>query len=312
MSNGTMQAIRFHEYGGPEKLVLDTLERPAPKEGEVLLKVHAAGVNPVDWKFRAGYLQQWMPIQLPYVPGNDVAGTVEEVGPGVTEFRKGQAVYGLAQGGTYAQYVVVPASQLAPMPKNLSFDEAASVPVGALTAWHALFTYADLQAGQTVLVHGGAGGVGAFAVQLAHWKGAKVIATASADNLDFVRSLGADTVIDYNATQFETVVRDVDVVVDTVGGDVLQRSWQVLRPGGILVSITEPPSEEEAKKRGVRAAMVQTAFTGEDLRRITELIESGQLKPELGPVFRLTDADKAQELSQTRHGRGRIVLHIAD
>jgi len=311
MANETMRAIRFHDYGEPDVLTLDQVERPTPKDGEVLVKVHAAGVNPLDWKIRAGYLKQFMPIQLPFIPGNDVAGTVEALGSGVTGFAPGQAVYGNVMGGGYAEYVAVPADKLVSKPERLSFEEAAAVPVGALTARYALVDLADVQAGQTVLIHGGAGGVGLFAVQMARAMGAHVIATASAGNLDFVRSLGAETVIDYRATQFETVVRDVDMVLDTIGGEVEARSWQVLKKGGILVSIVGQPSEEQAATHGVRAAAVRTAFTGEQLRAINALIEDGKVKPEVGPMFPLAEAAKAQTLSQEGHGRGRIVLQIA-
>ena len=311
MANETMRAIRFHDYGGPEVLMLDQVERPTPKDGEVLVKVHAAGVNPVDWKIRAGYLKQFMPVQLPFIPGNDLAGTVETLGPSATGFAPGQAVYGNVMGGAYAEYVVVPADKLVSKPGTLSFEQAASVPIGALTARYALVDLADVQAGQTILVHGGAGGVGLFAVQMARAMGAHVIATASAGNLEFVRSLGAETVIDYHATQFETVVRDVDMVLDTIGGEVEARSWQVLKKGGILVSIVGQPSEEQAAKHDVRAAAVRTAFTGEQLRAINALIEAGKVKPEVGPMFPLADAAKAQTLSQEGHGRGRIVLQIA-
>jgi len=276
------------------------------------VKVHAAGVNPVDWKIRAGYLKQFMPLKLPFIPGNDLAGTVEALGPGATGFAPGQAVYGNVMGGTYAEYVVLPADKLVSKPETLSFEQAAAVPVGALTARYALIDLADVQAGQTVLIHGGAGGVGLFAVQMARAMGAHVIATASAGNLDFVRSLGAETVIDYRATQFETVVRDVDMVLDTISGEVEARSWQVLKKGGILVSIVGQPSEEQAAKHGVRAAAVRTAFTGEQLLAINALIKAGKVKPEVGPMFPLADAAKAQTLSQEGHGRGRIVLQIAD
>ena len=311
MANETMRAIRFHEYGGPEVLTLDQLERPAPKEGEVLVKVHAAGVNPVDWKIRAGYLKQFMPVQLPFIPGNDVAGTVEALGPGAAGFAPGQAVYGNVMGGAYAEYVALPANKLVSKPEQIGFEEAAAVPVGALTARYALVDLADLQAGQTVLIHGGAGGVGLFAVQMARAIGAHVIATASAGNLDFVRSLGAETVIDYHATQFETVARDVDMVLDTIGGEVEARSWQVLNKGGILVSIVGQPSEEQAAKHGVRAAAVRTVFTGEQLLAVNAMIEAGKVKPVVGPMFSLANAAKAQTLSQEGHGRGRIVLQIA-
>jgi NADPH:quinone reductase-like Zn-dependent oxidoreductase len=264
------------------------------------------------WKLRGGYLKDWVPLTLPFIPGHDVAGTVEALGPGVSGFHTGDAVFGNVSGGAHAEYMAVPTASLAPKPPNLSFDEAASVPVGALTARFALIDVAALQAGQTILVHGGAGGVGLFAVQIARALGARVITTASAANHDFVRSLGAETAIDYNATPFESVVHDVDVVLDTIGGEVLARSWQVLRKGGILVSVVDQPSAAEAEKHGTRGAAVQTSFTGEQLREIAALIESGKVKPVFGPVFPLAEAAEAQAKSQTGHGRGRIVLHVAD
>ncbi len=314
MSNDTMQAIRYHKYGGPEQLVLERVPRPRLQPGSVLVRVKSAGVNPWDWKLRTGAYKQFMPVQFPYTPGIELAGVIEEIEPEVTGLQKGQAVYGAAS-STHAEYAVVPANSLAPKPASLSFDRAASAPVGVLTAWRALFDTANLQAGQRILVQGAAGGVGSFAVQLARWKGAHVIGTASANNHDFVRSLGAETVIDYNTTPFETVVRDVDVVLDTVGGDVGVRSLQALRPGGLFVTIAGQPPQEEAQKRGVRAAGVgpaDPARSGELLRQITGLFESDKIKVQVTNVFPLAQASQAQALGEMGHGRGRIVLHIAD
>ncbi len=312
--SNAMQAIRYHQYGGPEQLLLDQVPRPEVQPGTVLVQVRASAVNPIDWKLRSGAFHQFMPVQFPKTPGIDLAGVVEQIGPGVTGFQRGQAVYGQGD-GTNAEYAIAPASSLAPMPRGLSFDQAASVPLGALTAWRAVFDAADLQPGQRILVHGAAGGVGIFAVQLARWKGAHVAGTASARNLDFIRSLGVEEAIDYQAARFETVVRDMDVVLDTVGGDVIVRSLQVLRPGGIFVTMAGQPPQEEAQKRGVRAAgvgMGDPARTGELLRGITELIEAGQLKVQVDSVFPLAEAGRAQAQSQQGHGRGRIVLHVAD
>jgi NADPH:quinone reductase-like Zn-dependent oxidoreductase len=281
--------------------------------GTLLVRVKAAGVNPWDWKLRSGALQQFMPVQLPYTPGVELAGVIAELAPGVTRFQVGQAVYGNG-GGTNAEYTVAPATSLAHVPRNLAFDEAAGVPVGALTAWRALFDSADLQPGQRVLVQGAAGGVGSYGVQLARWKGAHVIGTASANNHDFVRSLGAKEVIDYQATPFETVVHDMDVVLDTVSGDVAARSLQVLRPGGIYVTVAGQPPLEEAQERGVRATSVgpsDQARTSGLLRKMTELIEEGRVKVPAPRVFPLAEASQAHALSQQGHGRGRIVLHIA-
>src|SRR5258706_2246124 len=208
MPDNTMRTVHFYAYGDPEQLVVEQIPRPEPQAGEVLVRVHAAGVNPIDWKVRKGLFKDVRPVPLPFTPGSELAGTVELLGLGVTAFEIGQAVYGRGAQGAYADYALIPADSLAPKPRTISFDEAASVPVGARTAWLALFSLADLRAGQQVLVHGAAGGVGNYAVQLARWKGAHVIGTASQNNLEFVRSLGVDTVIDYHATAFEHVVHE--------------------------------------------------------------------------------------------------------
>jgi NADPH:quinone reductase-like Zn-dependent oxidoreductase len=305
-----MQAIRFHDYGGPQVLVLEPAPLPQPQADQVLLRVLAAGVNPADWKIRAGFFKEFMPLPLPWTPGLEAAGMVEAVGADVTTLQPGQAVYGLVNAAT-AEYAVAPAVDLRPKPGQLTFDQAAAVPMGALTAWQAVIEDAQVQPGQRVLVHGAAGGVGLFAVQLARWKGAHVTGTASAGNLEFVRSLGAETAIDYNAAPFETVVRDMDVVVDTVGGEIPERSWQVLRPGGVLVTVAAQLPPEAGPAHGVRA-MTSARASSDRLGQISELIEARQLTPVVGAVFPLAEARQAHELSQTGHGRGRIVLHIAD
>jgi len=310
MPNMTMQAIRAHDYGGPDVLVLEQAPRPEPKNDEVLIRVKAAGVNPADWKMRAGLFKGFSQLPFPWTPGLEAAGTVEAVGADVTAFDKGQDVYGIVSGG-YTEYALANAQDISLKPKSLTFDEAAAVPMGALVAWQALIEKADVQAGQRVLVHGAAGGVGSYVVQLARWRGANVIGTASAENIDFVRSLGAETVIDYNATPFETVVRDVDVVIDTVGGDIPDRSWQVLRQGGVFVTIAARLADDAGAKHGVRA-MGSGRASADKLQVISELLESKEIKPIVGAVFPLADAQKAQELSQTGHGRGRIILHITD
>lgn len=313
--NDTMQAIRFHEYGGPDKLVLERVPRPVPPAGSVLVRVHAAGVNPWDWKARAGAYKQFMPLQFPYSPGIELSGVIAEVGPGVTSLRVGQAVFGNAPGGAYAEYAVVPATSLTPKPASLSFDQAAAVPVGAQTAWRSLFTAGDLQAGQHILVQGGAGGVGSMAVQLALWKGAHVTATASANNHAYVRSLGAEAVVDYQAAPFENAVHDMDIVLDTVGGEIAERSLHVLRPGGIMVTIAGQPPQEKAQALGVRAGSPgrsDPATNAVMLGQIAELIEAGKIKVDVTTVFPLAEAGKAQAFSEARHGRGRVVLHIVD
>jgi NADPH:quinone reductase-like Zn-dependent oxidoreductase len=313
MSDKTMQAILYNDYGGPEQLVLVPVPRPEVRPGTVLVRVKAAGVNPWDWKMRSGMYRQFMPAQFPVTPGIELAGVVEEIGAGVTDLQKGQAVYGTGQ-ATNAEYAVVPAAALALKPSSISFDQAAAVPVGALTAWRA-FEKADLKPGQRVLVLGAAGGVGIFVVQLARWKQARVIGTASANNHDYVRSLGAESVVDYQTHPVETAVHDIDLVIDTVGGDTGVRSLQTLRSGGQYITVAGQPPEEEAKKRGLKAdgvGMSDPAGDGAKLREISNLIESSKIKVQVTNVFALADAKRAHALGETGHGRGRIVLHVAD
>ncbi|MFL5628259.1 MAG: NADP-dependent oxidoreductase [Ktedonobacteraceae bacterium] len=315
MVRRSIQAIRVHQYGGPEQLKLEQIPCPEPQAGEVLVRVHAAGVLPAEWKVRQGFFKDFRPISFPYIPGSAFAGVVEEVGPGVTAFQKGQAVFGRSNNGAYAEYTTVSIETLALKPESLSFVEAATISGGATVAWTALFENGALQSGQRVLIHGAAGGVGLFAVQFAKWKGAQVIGTASTANVDFVRSLGAETVVDYTSTPFEQVVHDVDLVLDTIGGETLQRSMHVVKRGGALVSLLEQPSQEKARELGIRA-MKNTAslpFPSSDLlQTIAQLIDEGQVKVTLARTFPLHEASFAHELSQTGHGRGRIVLHIAD
>ncbi|NEQ25679.1 MAG: NADP-dependent oxidoreductase, partial [Microcoleus sp. SIO2G3] len=231
-----MKAVRIHSHGGPEVLHYEDAPRPIATEGEVLVRVHAAGVNPFDWRVRSGEIPKTS--QLPMILGWDVSGVVEEVGSGVTNFKVGDAVYALPnyrRQGAYAEYIAIDATEVAAKPTSLTHILAAAVPLAGLTAWQSLFDAAELKPGQTVLIHGAAGGVGSFAVQFAKLKGAYAIATASARNQEFLRELGADKVIDYQATRFEEVVGDVDVILDLIGGETQERSWQVLKQGGILL-----------------------------------------------------------------------------
>jgi NADPH:quinone reductase-like Zn-dependent oxidoreductase len=310
----TMKAIRVHEYGGPEVLKYENAPRPRPVAGEVLVRIHAVGVNPVDWKVRAGHLKDVIAYPMPMIPGWDVSGVVEATGPNVTRLKKGDEVYGqpdVVRNGAYAEFAVVPESELALKPTSIDHVHAASVPTAALTAWQGLFDVGGLRTGQTVLIHGAAGGIGSFAVQLAKWKGARIIATASGRNQEFLLNLGAKKAIDYEKTRFEDVVRDVDVVFDTIGGDTLKRSFGVLKKGGILVSTVETPSAEEAAAHGVRAAMVSMQVDPDQLAEIARLVDSGMLRPIVEAVFPLKEARHAQELSQTGHARGKIVLKVA-
>src|SRR5215208_20037 len=310
MSNVTMQAIQAQDYGGPEVLALKQALRPEPNADQVLIRLKVAGVNPADWKYQAGFYKQFMPLQFPWTPGMEGSGIVEVVGASVTTLKKGDEVYGIVTGG-YAEYALAQASDVQPKPVGLTFDEAAAIPMGALTAWGAVFDAANVEAGQHVLVHGAAGGVGTYAVQLAKWKGAHITGTASAANLEFVRSLGAEDVIDYNATRFETVLKNLDAVIDTVGGDLPERSFQVIRPGGIFVTVAARLAEEAGKAQNIRAVNAGRAST-DKLKQIAELLETKKIKPVTGVLFPLSEARQAQELSQTGHGRGRIILQIGN
>jgi NADPH:quinone reductase-like Zn-dependent oxidoreductase len=310
-----MRAVRIHKYGGPEVLQYEDAPRPQPESGEVLIRVYAAGVNPVDWKIRAGLLKEVFPVSFPLIPGWDLSGVVEELGPDVTKFNKGDEVFAMpdpTRNGTYAEYIVVRESEVALKPKSLHHVRAAAIPAAALTAWNALFDTARLRLGQRVLIHGGSGGVGHFAVQLAKWKGAHVIATASAKNQELVDELGADEVIDYQAQKFEDVARKIDIVLDTIGSDTQERSWKVLKKGGVLVSLVQPPSEEKARSVSVRGAMVQNRPDGAKLADIAKIIDAGQLAPVIDRILPLSEVRRAHELSKSGHTHGKIVLRISN
>lgn len=311
-----MKAVRVHNYGGPEVLHFEDAPRPTPGSGELLVKVHAASVNPIDWKIRAGYMKEYIPLPLPFIPGWDVSGVVEAVGPGVTKFKKDDEVYSrpdvAAHGyGGYAEYVVVKETETALKPKSVDHVHATTIPVGAVTAWRALFDTGGLEKGQKVLIHGAAGGVGSFAVQLAKWKGAHVIGTASGKNQAFLRELGVDEPIDYQKTRFEDVVDGVDVVFDTIGGETQKRSWGVLKQGGILVSIVGPPSADEAARHGVRAASLSAQGGSSLLSELATLADSGKIKTIVETVLPLSEARHAHELSESGHARGKIVFKVA-
>jgi len=309
----TMKAVRIHEYGGPEVLKYEDAPKPTPAADEVLIRVHAAGVNPVDWKVRAGYAKERLKYKMPFIPGWDVSGVIEAVGSAAKRLKAGDEVYSrpdIARDGSYAEYIVVRESEVALKPKSLDHVTAAAIPLASLTAWQGLFDAAKLTAGQTVLIHGAAGGVGTFAVQFAKTKGARVTATASKKNHDFLRSLGADELIDYNTTKFEDVVHDVDAVFDTITGETADRSWQVIKKGGVYVSILAPPSHEKAAARGVRAEHVFVQPKIDQLDEIGKLVTAGKVKVIIEKVFPLSDARAAQESNATGHTRGKIVLRV--
>ena len=307
-----MKAARVSRFGPPNVITVDDLPRPEPAAGQLLVRVKAAGVGPWDALIRDGTIAL---EPLPLTLGSDLAGIVEAIGTGVSGFRTGDEVYGATNdqfSGAYAEYSVPIAGMVAAKPKTLNFIEAASVPVVAVTAWQMLFQYARVTAGQTVLIHGGAGSVGAYAVQMAAQAGLRVIATAGARDLDYVGALGAERVLDYKKARFDESLTGVDVVLDTVGGDTQQRSLRVLKPGGILVSIVSEVAEETQKAHGVRAAYFIAAVTTSRLNKLTELFDSGKLVTDVGTVLPLEEAHTAHEmLGGAPHKRGKIVLTVS-
>lgn len=306
-----MKAVVINEYGDENVLNIEETEKPAPKADEVLIKVVAAAVNPVDWKIRDG-MGEMFGIKLPAILGCEISGTVEEIGADVKNFKVGDAIFGYLSShtGGYAEYATAKESEIAKKPENVDFENAPAIPVGALTAHQSIFGLGNLQAGQKILIHAAAGGVGSMAVQLAKAKGAYVIGTASGKNEDFVKDLGADEFIDYTKEKFEDVVKDVDVVLDTIGGDTQERSFQTLKKGGILVTLVQPPSEELAKKFGVKAEMVNAGANAEQLNEFAELAEQGKLKTHVGKVLPMSEIKQAHELSKSGKTRGKIVLKI--
>ncbi len=311
-----MKAIRLHGRGGPDHLVYEDAPQPRPGAEEVLVRVYATGIIANELKWDETYqTKAGSPRALP-IPGRDLSGVVEAVGHGVTEPAKGDEVYAMLDyccDGAEAEFTIALPNELAPKPRTLDHVQAAAVPLTALTAWQGLFEHARLAAGQTILIHGAAGGVGVFAVQLARWTGAQVIATASARNRDFLCELGANEIIDYTTTRFEEVVQGVDFVFDTVGGDTLHRSWQVVKPGGVLVSVVSPrPSFAEAKGHGVRPVWFVVQPNREQLVRIGALIDEGKLRPIIDTVLPLSQARQAYEQGEKGHTRGKIVLRVVD
>lgn len=309
-----MNAVRLHSYGDPEVLVYEMASRPEPQADEVLIRVHAAGVNPADWKMRQGYLREKFPFPLPLILGYDLAGVVEAVGSQVGHLAVGDEVFTmlpLHQLGAYAEYAVAKASLVALKPSRLDFLTAAGVPSIALTAWQALFDLAKLQSGQTILIHGASGGVGRFAVQFARWKGAIAIGTASAQSSESLKELGVDQVIDYQHERFEEKVTSVDVVLDTIGGETRQRSWQLLKPGGVLVSTegaADPIVVPSTNVKGI--PIFVTPSDSSQLRQIVGLIDGGIIQSPDVESFRLQDAAKAHTAIQHEHRRGKLVLQV--
>jgi len=313
--NPTMKAIVIHEYGGPEVLKYEDVPRPEPKEDQILIRVVAAGVNPVDGLIRSGMFAKDSKAAFPIILGGDIAGVVEKTGTKVTKLKAGDPVFAyvsLENNGGYAQYAVTTERETAPKPKSLTYVEAAAVPIVALTAWQALIDTAKLRPGQTVLIHGGSGGVGTFAIQIAKARGATVIATASTANQDLLKQLGADVAIDYTKQKFEDVAKDVDVVLDSIGKDTLARSYGVVRKGGFIASLVARPDRDELNTRGIRGAALSVQPNSDELAEIGKLIDEGKIKVIVSQTFPLSEASKAQEQVATGHTRGKIVLKVAD
>ena len=309
-----MKAVRTHSRGGPEQLFFEDAPVPVVRPGEVLVGVRATGITPAELTWDETYQNADGTPRIPGIPGHEVSGVVEKVAPDVTDFRAGDEVYGLVdfpRDGAAAELVAVRALNLAFKPRSIPHEEAAALPLSALTAWEALFEHAHLAAGQAVLIHGGAGGVGTLALQLARWRGARVLATASARDTKLVRSLGAGEVIDYHVTRFEDKLRDIDVVLDTIGGETRERSWRVLRKGGVLVTLVSPIPPGVAEGHGARGVFFIVSGSRAQLDQITGLVDTGKLKPVLSEVLPLARAREAYEHGAAGHAPGKIVLQVA-
>lgn len=308
-----MKAARIHAYGASSEIRIEDAPLPSLADDDVLIRVVATSVNPVDWKIRKGYLKSFIPYEMPLTMGWDVSGVVEKTGPAVTRFKPGDAVYSrpdIRRNGAYAEYVALRESEIAFKPATISHVEAASLPLVSITAWESLFTTAGLTEGQKVLIHAGAGGVGSIAVQLARAKGAHVTATASAGKADLVRSLGADEVIDYRSQDFSKLAKDMDVVFDTIGGETQEKSWSVLKPNGMLVSITDRPSEDRARAEGKRAGYVFIDPNAPILTELARMVDLGHVRPLIAAEFGLNDTARAQDFSETGRATGKVVIYV--
>ena len=309
-----MRAVRIHRYGGPECLSLEQIDKPRIGNDEVLLRIRSAAVNPVDWKIREGLLKDFIPYELPVTLGWDAAGIIEAVGAGVQDFAPGDEVYtrpDIRRNGTYADYLAVRAEEIASKPANLDFMQAAAIPLAGITAWQSLVDVGKIGPGQRVLIHAGAGGVGHLAIQIAKSKGAEVVATASAVNQALLRELGVDEAIDYTKAPFWKQTDPVDLVFDTLGGEVQHQSWQLVRPGGLLVSVVDQPDQTEARRCEVRSAFVFIEPSRRILEELAALAEASQLKPYIEHYFTLSNIVEAQMLSQSGRTRGKIVINVS-
>ncbi|MET3193358.1 NADP-dependent oxidoreductase [Bacillus sp. OAE603] len=307
-----MKTIQVYEYGDIDVLKYEEVIVPVPNEKEVLVRVYASAVLPIEWKIRKGLFKSFFPVSFPYTPGSSFSGEVIAVGESVKEYEIGQFVFGRSTKGTYTEYLTISEKELIPLPNGLSFEDAVTISGGAATAWNALITEGHIKSGQKVLIHGAAGGVGQYAIQIAKQIGAEVIGTASTKNIEFVKNLGANQVIDYTKTQFENELNEVDFVFDTVGGKTLERSWSVVKPGGKIVSIVEIPNAKKAEQLGVQAIKPSQLPSKEVFSKIANLIAQKKYKSTIFKRFSLHEAREAHKLSETGHGTGRIILKMND
>lgn len=310
-----MKALRIHGRGGAEQLFFEEAPLPVIGPQDALVRVHATGITPAELTWDASYQNADGSSRIPSIPGHEVSGTVEALGAGATGVHRGDAVYGLTdffRDGAAAEFVAVAASSLAPKPKNIDFVRTAAVPLSALTAWQALFAHGKLSAGKSVLIHGAAGGVGTFAVQLSKWRGAHVIAAGPARDAGFLRELGADEVVDYDAGPFEERLSDVDLVLDTIGGEMQRRSWPVLKQGGLLVALTAPIAVGEAEKYGVRGSFFIVEANREQLIEISSLVDNGDLRPIVSRILPLAQGAEAFMRDKSRPSHGKTVLRVVE
>ncbi|MFT5114565.1 MAG: NADPH:quinone reductase-like Zn-dependent oxidoreductase [Parasphingorhabdus sp.] len=309
-----MKAVQINSFGDRSVLVLNSIDIPSPTENEVLIKVKSASVNPVDWKIREGYLQPMLNHPLPLTLGWDVSGEVAAIGEKVSSLKVGDAVYSrpdIAKNGSYAEYMTAVADEVAVKPSSLSWQEAAGVPLAALTAWQSLYEFAKLEAGERVLIHAGSGAVGQFAIQLAKLRGAYVYTTTSARNTELVLGLGADQSIDYHQEDFSDL-NDIDVVFDTIGGDTQANSWKTLKKGGRLVSITQNPDQAIAAAHGVSAFFCFVQPNREQLEKLAEFADAGQLKVNIDSEFGLDQVAEAHERSESGRAQGKIIINVSE
>ncbi|WP_225743689.1 NADP-dependent oxidoreductase [Marinilactibacillus sp. Marseille-P9653] len=310
-----MKAIVIESYGSADQLVERDVPKPEITEDQVLVELHATSINPVDWKMREGYLSSMMPFEFPIILGWDAAGIIKEVGANVQDFAVGDKIFSRPETnprGTYAEYIAIDKELLAPMPKNVSFGEAASIPLVGETAWTALVEMAEIKKGDKVLIHAGAGGVGSVAIQVAKSFGATVASTASGDNEAYLKELGVDTFINYKEEDFESLLSDYDIVFDTMGGDIQKKSFNVLKKGGSLISIADEPDKELAEEKGIKTGYFFLQPDGKRLAKLGELMTNGKLKATVGETFPFTEEGlrEAHRLSETHHAKGKIVINI--